>query len=220
MLEQHLGCFFFFPLILSSCFSGWAGSNHSGPALRGGLRLSDHSAERAGQAHAVLAPFSHKHLSHQVRNLVGSILLGSKYALVLSQFGSSQSLLSLQRALQMRGFSVGVEPVVWCWFVCSDCEAQKCAVTHLVGFWFFSLYFCKGMRMAEVALISNRWPVIPLRMWTTGGLSKILECEYAEDLNTKLLQAWLWYRSHMWSWAINFSCRAGKGGCLHSTPTW
>lgn len=75
------------------------------------------------------------------------------------------------------------------------------------------------MRMAEGVPISNRWPVIPLRMWTTGGLSKILECEYAKDVDTKLLQAWLWYRGHMWSWAINFSCRAGEGGCLHGAPT-
>lgn len=74
--KQPLGCFFFFPLILSLCFSGWAGSNHSGSALRGGLRLSDYSAERVGQAHAVLAPFSHEYLSHQVRNLVRSVLLG------------------------------------------------------------------------------------------------------------------------------------------------
>lgn len=74
--KQPLGCFFFFPLTLSLYFSGWAGSNHSGSALRGGLRLSDYSAERVGQAHAVLAPFSHKYISHQVRNLVGSVLLG------------------------------------------------------------------------------------------------------------------------------------------------
>lgn len=66
--KQPLGCFFFV-FILSLPFSGWAGSNHSGSALRGGLRLSDHPAERAGQAHAVLAPFPHQHLPHQVSNL-------------------------------------------------------------------------------------------------------------------------------------------------------
>lgn len=71
--KQPLGCFFF-PLTLSLYFPGWAGSNHSGSALRGGLRLSDYSAERVGQAHAVLAPFSHKYLSHQVRNQFVSVL--------------------------------------------------------------------------------------------------------------------------------------------------
>lgn len=128
--KQPLGCFF--PLILSFFFSGRAGSDHSGSALRGGLRLSDYSAECVGQAHAVLAPFSHKYLSHQVRCLSGSLLLGWKYVLVLHL--SVRFLpVSLLILLQMCRFSVLCRN--WAGLCCcNSCWAQKCPVTHLWGF--------------------------------------------------------------------------------------
>lgn len=108
---QPLGCFCFFPLTLSLCFSGWAGSNHSGSALRGGLWLSDHSPECVRQAHAVLAPFSHEYLPHQVRNVVGSVLLGWKYGSSSDSAGISvwvlqMASLNLQRTLETHRFSV------------------------------------------------------------------------------------------------------------------
>lgn len=66
--------------------------------------------------------------------------------------------------------------VLYCW----DWWAQKWTFTPLWGF----VISCAGMRMAEGVPISSRLPAIPSRMWTTGGLSKILECEYAGDLNS------------------------------------
>lgn len=179
--KQPLGCFFF-PLILSFFFSGRAGSDHSGSALRGGLWLSDYSAERVGQAHAVLAPFSHKYLSHQVRSLSGSVLLGWKYVLVLhlSAWFLATSSLILHSTLQVCRFSVGMEQV----YVAVTLVEHRNVPLHTCGVF---LTFCTGTRMAEAVPTNSRWPAIPSRMWTTGGLSKILECEYARDLNAKLL---------------------------------
>lgn len=181
--KQPLGCFFFSVLPLSLPFSGRAGSDHSGSALGGGLWLPDHPAQRAGQARAVLAPLSHQYLPHQVRSLPASLWGGWKSAWFFTCQSHYSSLdpgnvfLNPSESL----CSVGTNDQ-WCGagLHCWDWWAQRCTSTPLWGF----VISCAGMRMAEGVPINSRWPAIPSKMWTTGGLSKILECEYARVLTS------------------------------------